>query len=703
MMNDIKQQIDALRQTLEQANYDYYVLNQPTISDFEFDSKLKALEALEAAHPEFYDPNSPTQRVGSDLNREFEKVAHAYPMLSLSNTYSEGEVQDFYNRISKDLNEPFEIVCELKYDGTSISLIYENGQLQRAITRGDGVQGDDVTANVRTIRSIPLKLHGDDYPAQFEIRGEVLLPWASFNQLNEERAAAGDSLFANPRNAAAGTLKTLNPKVVAQRKLDSYLYYLLGENLPADTHFDNLQAARRWGFKVSDAVKKCVKLDEIFAFIRYWDVERKNLPVATDGIVLKINAIHQQQQLGWTAKSPRWAIAYKYNPEQAKTRLKAITFQVGRTGVITPVAELEPVELAGTTVARATLNNEDYILNKDIREGDTVIVEKAGEIIPQVVRVVSEDRNPMQTTAPFDFAARILELGLDAERPENEVFWRLRKPNRDQIVRRLIHFVAKPCLNIEGMGESVVTNLYDAGLVKTPADFYALQKHQLLQLDKFAEKSAKNLIEAIAASKHSELWRLIHALGLPNVGIQTAKDLARHFKNLDDLAHADYDSFRRRSVSEKTGRELIGETSVIAGIGAVVAQSIITWFSDPEHQDLLDQLRAAGLNFMSAATNACALSDLTGKIFVLTGTLPTLTRDEARQLIENAGGRVSGSVSSKTNYVVAGAEAGSKLKEAQRLGVPVLNQDELLALLDSDAPTIDRDDTAAAVVQGELF
>ncbi|MDR0546482.1 MAG: NAD-dependent DNA ligase LigA [Dysgonamonadaceae bacterium] len=702
-METVKQQIETLRQSIEAWNYQYYVLSQPAISDFDFDQKLKELEKLEAEHPEFFDPNSPTQRVGSDLSANFEKVEHLYPMLSLSNTYSESEVENFYNNVKKALNEDFEIVCELKYDGSSISLIYENGLLVRAITRGDGVQGDNVTANVRTIKSIPLRLHGDNFPAFFEIRGEILLPWASFNRMNEEREEAGEALFANPRNAAAGTLKTLNPQIVANRNLDSYLYYLLGENLPFDSHFENLQAARQWGFKVSDASKKCKNLEEILNFIRYWDTERKNLPVATDGIVLKVNSLKQQADLGSTAKSPRWAIAYKYNPEQAETRLTAITFQVGRSGVITPVAELEPVELAGTTVSRATLHNQDFIADKDIREGDLVVVEKAGEIIPQVVKVAMQKRS--DNIPSFDFPARLQELGLDAERADGEAVWRLRQPNRDQIIRRLIHFTSKNCLNIEGLGIAVCEALYDKNLAKTPIDFYDLRKEQLLDLDKFAEKSADNLLKAIAESKNRELWRLIHGLGIPNVGMQTAKDLAKHFRTFDALAGANYNKFRRRSISEKTGLELSGEKSIVAGVGAVVAQSIIAWFSNPANQDLISALRTAGLNFgnqeSSPENQNPPENNLSGKTFVLTGALPTLKRDEARAMIEAAGGRVSGSVSSKTHYVVAGEEAGSKLSEAQKLNIPVIGESELLELLQQNKS--EASESKTTTVQGELF
>ncbi len=560
-MEEIKQRIDHLREEIDNWNYQYYVLNQPTISDFQFDEKLKELEELEAKYPEYYDANSPTQRVGSDLSKSFDQVEHIYPMLSLSNTYSEGEITDFYNRVKKALNEDFEIVCELKYDGTSISLIYENGMLARAITRGDGTRGDDVTANVRTIRSIPLKLQGNNYPDLFEIRGEILLPWAAFDQLNQERAEMEEPAFANPRNAAAGSLKTLNPQIVAQRKLDSYLYYLLGENLPYYGHYENLEAARTWGFKISDAIKKCKTLDEVFEFINYWDSKRKELPIATDGIVLKVNSIKQQLNLGWTAKSPRWAIAYKFQAESAETRLNSVDFQVGRTGTITPVANLDPVLLSGTIVKRASLHNEDIINQFDVHYGDMCYVEKGGEIIPKITGVNKEAR--------FIIGEKVLFIrhcpacGTELVREKGEAAHYC--PNHfecvPQIKGMMLHFVNRKAMNINA-GEETISLFYNEGLIKNVTDLYAIKIEDILKLEGWREKSATKFLESVEASKQIPYSRVLYALGIRFVGETVAKRLVKAFHTIDDLLNATYDDL----VS-------VGE------IGDVIAKSIINYFS----------------------------------------------------------------------------------------------------------------------------
>ena len=513
-MDIFEARIQALRKELEQHNYNYYVLSAPTISDFEFDQKMRELQELEQAYPAYDDPDSPTHRVGSDLSKEFAKVVHQYPMLSLGNTYSQAEVRDFYEQVSRALNEPFELVAELKYDGTSISLIYEQGRFVQAVTRGDGVRGDDVTANVKTIRSIPLRLQGADYPARFEIRGEVLLPWAEFDRLNKEREEQEEPLFANPRNAASGTLKQQNPAIVAARKLDAYLYYLLGEQLPAETHWDNLEAARRWGFKIPQVMKLCHTLQEVFDYIAYWDVERKNLPVATDGIVLKVNSLRQQRNLGFTAKSPRWAIAYKFQAERAETRLNAVSFQVGRTGAITPVANLEPVLLAGTIVKRASLHNADIIEGLDLHLGDQVYVEKGGEIIPKIVGVNTEARTA-GLGEKVRFIQRCPECGTPLVRPEGEAAHYC--PNdvgcAPQIKGRIEHFVTRKAMNIN-IGPETIEDLYEAGLVKDSADLYTLRISDLLRLERWAEKSAQNLMESLAASKQVPFERVLYALGI---------------------------------------------------------------------------------------------------------------------------------------------------------------------------------------------
>ena len=542
----VEDKIKALREALEQHNYNYYVLSAPTISDREFDEMMKELQVLEEAHPEYADPHSPTQRVGSDLSKEFEQVVHKYPMLSLGNTYSEDEVKDFYERIARDLNEPFEIVAELKYDGTSISLTYEDGRLVRAVTRGDGTRGDDVTANVKTIRSVPLKLMGDRYPATFEIRGEILLPWAEFDRLNKEREEQEEPLFANPRNAASGTLKQQNPAVVAARKLDAYFYYLLGEELPAETHFDNLEAARSWGFKIPNVIRVCNSLEDIYDYIAYWDVERKNLPVATDGIVLKVNSLRQQRNLGFTAKSPRWAIAYKFQAERAVTRLNSVSFQVGRTGAVTPVANLEPVLLAGTTVKRASLHNADIIEGLDLHLGDKVFVEKGGEIIPKIVGVDVEARG-LLVGDKVRFIRSCPECGTPLMRPEGEAAHYC--PNEagcpPQIKGKIEHFVTRRAMNIN-MGPETVEDLYEAGYIKDTADLYTLEIADLLRLERWADKSARNLMASLEESKQVPFERVLYGLGIRFVGETVAKRLVSAFHSMEQLEQASFEDLDSR-------------------------------------------------------------------------------------------------------------------------------------------------------------
>ena len=662
----IKDEILRLRQELEQHNYNYYVLSAPTISDREFDEMMKKLQQLEAEHPEYADPHSPTQRVGSDLSKEFAQVAHRYPMLSLGNTYSEEEVKDFYERVARELNEPFEIVAELKYDGLSISLIYEEGKLVQAVTRGDGTRGDDVTANVRTIRSIPLKLMGSGYPDAFEIRGEVLLPWAEFDRLNKEREEQEEPLFANPRNAASGTLKQQNPAIVAARKLDAYFYYLLGEELPAETHFDNLEAARSWGFKIPDVIRKCASLQDIYDYIAYWDTERKNLPVATDGIVLKVNDLRQQRFLGYTAKSPRWAIAYKFQAERAVTRLNSVSFQVGRTGAVTPVANLEPVLLAGTTVKRASLHNADIIEGLDLHLGDRVYVEKGGEIIPKIVGVDTEARS-MLIGAKVQFIRTCPECGTPLVRPEGEAAHYC--PNESgcppQIKGRIEHFVTRRAMNIN-MGPETVEDLYEAGYVKNVADLYTLKKEDLLHLERWAEKSAQNLLNSIEASKQVPFERLIYGLGIRYVGETVAKRLASAFHSMEQLAQASFE--------ELTATDEIGER---------IAQSVINYFANEENRQLVARLQAEGLQMAVAEEKLANRSEkLSGLSIVISGTFAHHSRDEYKALIEQHGGKNSGSVSGKTDYILAGENMGpAKLEKANKLGVKIIHEEEFLKMI----------------------
>ncbi|MDR2949540.1 MAG: NAD-dependent DNA ligase LigA [Prevotella sp.] len=665
-MNQIKQQIDALREELNQHNYNYYVLSTPTISDFDFDRKLKELTDLEIQYPEYFDPNSPTQRVGSDINKSFNQVVHKYPMLSLGNTYTEEEITDFYNRVKKGLNDDFEIVCELKYDGTSISLTYINGVLTQAVTRGDGVQGDDVTANVRTIRSIPLRLHGTDYPAEFEIRGEIVMPWSVFDQINKERAEQEEALFANPRNAGSGTLKQQDPKIVAARKLDSYLYFMLGENLPTDGHYENLMKAREWGFKISDATKKCKTLDEIFAYIHYWDTERKNLPVATDGIVLKVNSLSQQRNLGYTSKFPRWAIAFKFQAEKAVTTLESVSYQVGRTGAVTPVANLKPVKLSGTTVKRASLYNEDYINLLDLHINDQVYVEKGGEIIPKITEVDLSKRNVFDEKV--EFIKNCPECGAPLVKDEGEAIYYC--PNDTacppQIKGRIEHFLTRKAMNIAG-GSETVEHLYNAGYIHNIADLYTLKWQDVSRLERWAEKSAKNLIDSIHASVSVPYERVLYALGIRYVGETVAKKLALAFPNIDLLEAA--------SVEELVQVDEIGDR---------IAQSIVKYFSKDANMEVVNKLREFGIQFELSETIIAQRTDkLKGLSIVISGTFEKHSRDEYKAMIEQNGGKNSGSISSKTNYVLAGDNMGpAKLEKAESLGVKIIDEEEFLKMLD---------------------
>lgn len=670
MQMEVKEQIERLRNELHRHNYNYYVLNVPEISDQEFDRMMRELQDLEAAHPEFDDPDSPTRRVGSDLNQEFVQVPHRYPMLSLSNTYNKQEVADFYERVRSGLEgEPFELCCEMKYDGLSISLTYEQGRLVRAVTRGDGVQGDDVTENVKTIRCIPLRLNGNGYPEEFEIRGEILMPWTSFETLNREREEREEPLFANPRNAASGTLKSKNSAVVAQRKLDAYLYYLLGEHIPFDGHYENLQAARSWGFKISGGMKKVTTLQDIYDFIDYWDVERKKLPVATDGIVLKVNSQRQQRALGYTAKSPRWAIAYKFQAERARTRLNAVTFQVGRTGTVTPVANMDPVQLAGTVVRRATLHNADVMEQLDLHIGDMVYVEKGGEIIPKIVGVDADARGP-ETGPRAEFITRCPECGAELVRYEGEAAWYC--PNDTacppQIKGRIEHYISRRAMNIDSLGPETVDDYYRRGLIRDVADLYDIQVQQINGEDGTREKSAQKIVRSIADSVEVPFERVVFALGIRFVGEIAAKALARHFKSMDALASASLEDMLQ-----------------INGIGVVIAESVIRYFANEANRDLVRRLREKGIRMELSDEELSSHSDkLSGQSIVVSGVFSLHSRDEYKAMIEQHGGKNVGSISSKTSFVLAGANMGpAKLEKAGKLGIPILSEEEFLKKIES--------------------
>ena len=660
-----------LRQTLHEHNYKYYVLNQPDISDQEFDFLMHELQDLEARHPEMYDANSPTLRVGSDLNQNFTQVAHKYPMLSLANTYNEQDVADWYDSVRRGLDgEEFEVCCEMKYDGLSISLTYVDGKLVRGVTRGDGVHGDDVTANVRTIRCIPLVLkEGSGYPHEFEIRGEILMPWKVFERLNAEREAAEEPLFANPRNAASGTLKSQNSRLVASRQLDSYLYYLLGDTLPTDGHYENLQTAASWGFKISQGMKKVKTLQEIYDYINYWDTERKNLPVATDGIVLKVNSLRQQRSLGYTAKSPRWAIAYKFKAERACTRLNEVSYQVGRTGAVTPVANMDAVQLAGTVVKRATLNNEDFIRNFDLHIGDYVYVEKGGEIIPKIVGV-DVDRRPADAE-PVKFIDKCPECGTPLVRYEGEAAHYC--PNDTgcppQIKGRIEHFIARRAMNIDSLGPETVDEYYRRGLVHNIADLYNIKVHDINGSGN-RERSARKIVDGIAASRQVPFERVVFALGIRFVGETSARLLARHFKTMDALQNAS-----------------MQELMEVEGVGEVIAKSVIAYFHNSVNQDIVERLRSYGLQMQLSEEQISGATDkLAGKSIVISGVFAKHSRDEYKALIEQNGGKNVGSISGKTSFILAGDNMGpSKLQKAEKLGIPLVNEEQFLEMIGGDA------------------
>ena len=666
-MNE-KQRIEQLRQELHEHNHRYYVLNQPTIDDQEFDRLMRELQDLEAKHPELYDPNSPTQRVGSDLNQEFRQVAHKYPMLSLANTYSEQEVAEWYESVKKGLGgDDFDVCCEMKYDGLSISLTYENGRLIRAVTRGDGVQGDDVTENVKTIRSIPLVLTGNAYPQEFEIRGEILMPWVVFERLNAEREAAEEPLFANPRNAASGTLKSQKSELVASRQLDAYLYYLLGEELPTDGHYENLQTAASWGFKISQGMRKVKTLQEIYDFIRYWDTERKNLPVATDGIVLKVNSQRQQRALGFTAKSPRWAIAYKFKAERACTRLNEVTYQVGRTGAVTPVANMDPVQLAGTTVKRATLNNEDFIRSFDLHIGDYVYVEKGGEIIPKIVGV-DLDQRPI-IAQPVQFITHCPECGAKLVRYEGEAAHYC--PNDagcpPQIKGRIEHFISRKAMNIDSLGPETVDDYYRHGLIHNIADLYTIDVQQI-NGDGSRTKSAMKIVNGIKHSTQVPFERVVFALGIRFVGETSARLLARHFKTMDALMNASME-----------------ELQEVEGIGEVIAKSVQSYFRHPQNMEIINRLRQYGVQMSLSEEQIQGVTDkLAGKSIVISGVFAQHSRDEYKMMIEQHGGKNVGSISGKTSFILAGENMGpSKLQKAEKLGIPIVSEEEFLQMIES--------------------
>ena len=659
-----------LRKQLHEHNHNYYVLSSPTISDQEFDALLRELQELEEAHPEFYDPSSPTQRVGSDLTKGFVQVAHKYPMLSLSNTYSKAEVADFYDRVKRALNEDFEICCELKFDGSSISLTYKDGKLVQAVTRGDGEKGDDVTRNVKTIRSVPLVLVGGDYPAEFEIRGEVLMPWAVFDNLNAARERAGEPLFANPRNAASGTLKLQTPAEVASRNLDAYLYYMLGENLPAEGHYENLLKAREWGFKISDTTRKCKTLEEVFAFIDHFDVARKELPVATDGIVLKVNSLRQQKNLGYTAKSPRWAIAYKFQAERALTRLNEVTYQVGRTGVVTPVANLDPVQLSGTVVKRASLHNADIIEKFDLHIGDMVYIEKGGEIIPKITGVDVDAR--FMLGEKVRFVTKCPVCGTPLVRADGEAAHYC--PNRDgcapQMRARIEHFVSREAMNIECIGPETVELLFNYGLIKDITSLYTLQPEDLFLLPRIGAKSADNMIQAIKESQNVPFERVLFALGIRYVGATVAKRLARAFNNIDALMAAS-----------------LQELMAVDEIGERIASAVRQFFDTPANVETVEKLRAAGLKMeIEEEVLQSRTTILAGKSIVISGVFVHHSRDEYKEMIEQNGGKSVGSVSKSTSFILAGDNMGpSKLEKANKLNISIISEDEFLQMLQDGA------------------
>ncbi|MBR1716820.1 MAG: NAD-dependent DNA ligase LigA [Paludibacteraceae bacterium] len=676
-----REEIKRLREELEDANYRYYVLSQPTMTDRDFDEKMHRLQALEALYPDMFDPKSPTQHVGSDLaeNRKtkeksgkaFETVEHKYPMLSLGNTYSREEIEDWVRKLPQGV----EIVCELKYDGLSISLWYEHGRLTKAVTRGDGQKGDNVIANIKTINSIPWKIEGADIPPFFELRGEVLLPWAQFERLNKEREEQEEPLFANPRNAASGTLKLQDSKEVARRGLEAYLYYMLGEDLPGKTHYRRLMAAKQWGFNISDAIKVCHSVDEVMAYIEYWDTERKKLPVATDGIVLKVNDLQQQAELGYTAKSPRWAIAYKFPAEKQLTLLKAITYQVGRTGIVTPVANLEPVQLSGTTVQRATLHNEDFIRSLDIRPGDRVWVEKGGEIIPKITgreeRPISRpyaDVKQLLDSVGYTFPTVCPECGTPLVRVEGEAAWRC--PNEKgcppQMKGKIEHFVSRKAMAIDGLGEETIDLLFEQGLLHSIADLYDLKPEEIARQERLGEKSAQNIMDSLEASKQVPWERVLFALGIRMVGETTAKKIARRFRSIDTLQWA-------------TAEQLCG----IEDVGQQIADNIIAYFADMDNLQIVQRLRNAGLQMEATGEEPENISDiLAGKSIVISGVFAQHSRDEYKAMIEAHGGKNTGSISKKTSFVLAGENMGpEKRNKAEALSIPMISEEEFLQMI----------------------
>ena len=661
----MNQEISQLRDLIRQHEYNYYVLNEPTISDQEFDQLMYRLQQLEADFPDSYDPSSPTQRVGSDLsNNTFEHVTHKYPMLSLSNTYSIAEVQEWYNRVAKLLAEPFEVVCELKFDGISVSLIYEDGKLTKAITRGDGVVGDDITNNVRTIKNVPLVLMGN-FPKEVEFRGEIMLPWKEFDRINKERESNEETLFANPRNAAAGTIKLLNPKIVANRNLYSSLYYMLGDELPTDSHYDNLMIAKRFGVNISSNIALCNKLSEIVEFINYWDVERKQLPYATDGIVLKVNSISQQNKLGLTAKSPRWAIAYKFQAERELTKLISIDYQVGRTGVITPVANLEPVLLSGTIVKRATLHNSDFIENLDLHIGDMVYIEKGGEIIPKIIEVDLTKRH--FSASKVQFISHSTECGSLLVRYPGEAAYYCTNYNScpPLIKGRIEHFVSRKAMNIDGLGAETISLLYDAKLICNFADIYTLTVPQLLKLERFAEKSANNIINAIDNSRNVPFSKVLFALGIRFVGETTAKLLADRFENIDNIINATKD-----------------QLMAIPEVGERIATSIVEFMSDNNNLNTINYLKEVGLQFAKTESNEPTSSKLANLNFVISGVFTQHSREEYKAMIERNGGKMLSSVTSNVDYLLAGNNMGpAKLEKANKLGINIISEEQFLNML----------------------
>lgn len=665
-MESIRQQIDNLRRTLDRWNHEYYVLNAPTVSDKEFDETMKQLEILEAEHPEFDDPLSPTRRVGSDLTKGFEQWYHQRRMLSLGNTYNIDEVSEFVSRCSDSLmGQEFEIVGEMKFDGTSISLHYEGGRLVRAVTRGDGEKGDVVTDNIITIRSIPLRLEGSGWPDKFEIRGEIVLPWKDFDRLNAEREYNEEPLFANPRNAASGTLKLQNSAEVARRGLDAYFYYLLGDELPFDNHYDNMMAARKWGFKVSDAMTRLHGIDEVDNYIRHWDTERKHLPVATDGLVFKVNNLQQQLNLGFTAKSPRWAIAYKFQAERALTRLRFVSFEVGRMGIVTPVANLEPVLLSGTIVKRASLHNADIVRSLDIHDNDMLYVEKGGEIIPKITGVDTSARQ--SDSRPIEFVTHCPCCGTPLIRIEGEASWMC--PNKygcaPQITGRIEHFVGRRMMNIDGIGEETAELLYNEGLVKNIADLYDLKPEMLSSLDRFGDRAAERIMQGLAESRNIPFERVIYALSIPYVGETVSKKLARSCGDINRLMSMTAD-----------------ELTAIEDIGPRIADSVIEYFANPDNRVIIERLRAAGLKMSADIDNSSRTDLLAGKTIVISGVFNLHSRDEYKELIEQNGGKNSGSISKKTDYILAGANMGpSKLEKAQKLGIPIIDEDAFLNMI----------------------